>query len=158
MSHWTPEFLADRMLWVFRKRGGEGVQTKPFSQIAAKCADAIRPELHLELGEIPVLACWRSTNDWVALTTKRIVCRNHDTRHELELAQIMDATVTDDDTLHETDLGKFGLRYLTLEARDGSALRIELEAGLPFLGVWNVLHWIAYSSKSHLGASDDTVP
>lgn len=144
----APEFLANRMLWIFRKRGGAGAQTMPFAQLSAHCRQTLAQCMPLEAEEIPVIGCCQEPSDWLLVTTRRVAWAQGGVRTTVDLADLVDATVSEEDAWQNGALEKLGVRHLTLRTRDGESRRFEVEPGLPLLGLWNLLKWIAGRNES----------
>jgi len=93
--------------------------------------------------ELVVLGRYRSNTEWMALTTERVAWLSQGTRHDVDFAQLVDATVPDEEMVRAGSLGMQGVQWLALETRDGVVSHVDVESGLPLVGVWNVLHWVA---------------
>lgn len=151
MSQLTPEFMQNRMLWIFRHHDGEGTQTKSFANFSKAAQEEMNKEIQLRRAELAVLACWRSRTDRVAVTTERICWHAEGRCVQLELTELADATVRFEDLAAAGPGGKLDVTALWLVSKNGDYSRLVLEAGAPLLACLNVLKWIA-------ARADDNAP
>jgi hypothetical protein len=135
---------ADRLVWRFRKSGGDGAYTKPFEELDPSSQLLILERVDMQVDERPVLACVLGKDHWTVLTTGRVLWRYPHGAGDLAFSEIADATV------RREAIGAAGtmseLRELAIAARGGVTHLLSLEAGKPFSGLWSVLKTIAHAT------------
>lgn len=132
-----PQFVADRLVWRFKKSGGEGLFSKPFGSFPDSVQASVRKTAALDAREVPALLCYQSATRWTLLTNARIVWIDEPRIHSLRLDSVVDATMDSEALLVAG--GKGTLSALTVVERGGSRHRLELEPGPPFSGFWNAI-------------------
>jgi len=130
------EKLKDTLSAVFKRKGRDGRYTRLFDNLDEAQKDALRKEVPLEEGELPVIGSVESGETWLLLTTRRMVWRRKNQKQSLANAEIRSTM---------PDLNKFGrdkhhLRELQIRVGQKSQHTIEIEEGVPFYGVWNALN------------------
>jgi hypothetical protein len=99
-------------------------------------------QVPIALDELPVLAHFEDEARWTLITTDKVVIRRGEHTRALRWTEIADATV---DTGYASAMlgshsrGKLALSQLSLVCVSGERVAVELEAGPPFIGLWNVL-------------------
>ena len=133
------QFLAERLVWRFKKSGGEGVASKSFQQFSEDVQEAVRASAGLHGDETPAVLCYFSEERWTLLTTTRLVWRTTQDADitSLDLNRIINVTVEGSALLRAG--GKKELSILTVVERGGDKYQIELEPGMPFSGFWNAV-------------------
>ena len=98
---------------------------------------ALRMLAGLRDDEAFAVACYIDDARWLLLTDRRVVWTRDARLHEIPLDQLVDATV-EADALRDAG-SKALLSTLMLVTSDGRRTPIEVEAGAPFVGMWNAL-------------------
>jgi hypothetical protein len=93
--------------------------------------------IKLRATELPVIGSLRGPNNWLLLTTERLVWTAAGERHEIDVETIRDATA--DLKQLENSQSKLEMRTLQMTTLEGNKYTIELEPGQPLSGTWNVL-------------------
>jgi hypothetical protein len=110
--------------------------------------------IKLHATELPVIGSLRGPNNWLVLTTERLVWTVAGERHEIGLESIRDATV--DLKQLENTQSKLEMRTLQVTTLKGEKYTIELEPGQPLSGTWNVLKNVGtrnrYASEKKSGS------
>lgn len=135
-----------RLLRVFTRGGGPGERTRAFEDFPVEVQGQVLELARLREGELPVLACVLEETRWVLLTTSRVVIRRPEGVREVDWGELKNATTDDlrvDAALASGARGKLALNRLKLVRHEGEAVELELEAGPPFFGMWNVLKAVA---------------
>lgn len=70
-----PSFVADRLVWRFKKSGAEGAYSKAFQSFPEQVQESVRRGAELGENEAPAVLCYRSDATWTLLTNARIVWR-----------------------------------------------------------------------------------
>ncbi|WP_163995888.1 hypothetical protein [Pyxidicoccus caerfyrddinensis] len=146
MKKLSAESKLQRLLRIFERTGDRGAYTRPFAELPADVQIRLMEQVMVRSDELPVIACFRDPMEWVLLTTERVVIRQSEEVVTLPWSELKNATT---DIAHVNQMlamgpaGKLALSRLTLVRHTGEALEVELEAGPPFFGFWNVLKSIA---------------
>jgi hypothetical protein len=141
----------DRLIWRFHKSGSDGRHTKPFDALDDSQRAVLREAAILRPDEQPVLACVLRDDSWTLLTTERLAWQQGNIRQDVALSEIADATVSRA-AIH-TSRNKVNVSELTVVTKQGIRYRLELEAGEPLSGFWNVLKTIARAMSAERGGS-----
>jgi hypothetical protein len=148
----TAEFLADRLGWVFRRTGAPGQSTRAFSELPEADQLRLRTSASVAPGEVPVLAHnTTDQNEWVVLTTERLVWSTSGRIESVRCADIREATIDSVSLRDAGSAGKAGLRTLAIVMANGQVRHIDVEPGPPFSGFWNVVKTIADGNRSKSG-------
>lgn len=132
-----PRFVADRLVWRFKKSGAEGAFSKPFQSFPEEVRTRVRQDAELGENEVPAVLCHLSDAQWTLLTNSRVVWRVEARTHCVDLKRVADATVEGGSLLRAG--GKHVLTALTLVETDGTRHQVEIEPGQPFSGFWNAI-------------------
>jgi hypothetical protein len=84
-----PEFLRSRLVWRFLRSGGEGARTKIFENLPPETQRRLRQAAAIREGELPAIACVLDDNNWVLITTERIVDRTAEECTTIEHIEIL---------------------------------------------------------------------
>jgi len=132
-----PSFIADRLVWRFKKSGAEGTYSKAFQSFPEQVQESVRQGAELGEKEAPAVLYYRSDATWTLLTNARIVWREGERTRWIDLKRVADATVEGGALLQAG--GKGALSTLTIVESDGTRHQLELEPGPPFSGFWNAI-------------------
>lgn len=157
MTSLSDQGRVDRLVREFEKRGGEGRWTHPFRALSEERRGLLLGQVDLSPGELPILVCSKSPDDWVLLTSRRLVGHQPGRVFDLPWTDIEDATVDESHkraVFSSRQLGKEGWERLKVILRRGGAVEIELEAGPAFFGFWNVLRAVGSMSSTGAPAND----
>jgi len=141
-------FSKSILLSIFNRRGGTGHHTMPFDILSSRQKKQILEDISLGSMEEPVIASLRADDCWVLITTERVIYYRAGTLTYIENTDIKDVTV---DLLADSKRGartKGELVYLRVFTHSGNEYLIEIEAGPPHIGIWNVLKHIAARRES----------
>jgi hypothetical protein len=123
---------------IFRRKGNDGTYTKLFDRWGSAEQRLLLAHVTLRDGEVPVIGSFIDPNNWLLLTTRRLVWSTTGKAHTLENAAISEVKV-DLQSLRDQRRRLTENQYLQLTTIDGERHSIELEAGAPLSGIWNVL-------------------
>ncbi len=132
------EKLKSTLSAVFERKGRDGRYTRLFENLEPSQQDILLKEVSLREGELPVIGSAESQDNWLIVTTERIVWHLkgktrtlsvHDVRHVKADFTKMVVTGVRKDQLHELQIETVGHEQCT----------IEVEEGAPLMGVWNAL-------------------
>jgi hypothetical protein len=131
------QFVADRLVWRFKKSGGEGVACKPFSAFPDHVQDSVLLDARLREDEVASILCHFSETKWTLLTTERLVWKyDRASVSSVDLARI-EKTTPEKETMGRG--GKLAQHVLTIVETAGARHHLELEPGRPFFGFWNAV-------------------
>ncbi|SFE91604.1 hypothetical protein SAMN05518672_11240 [Chitinophaga sp. CF118] len=123
----------------FKRKGAEGEFTKIITE--QNEADYVEQLSDLEENEKGLIIYKRSNNDWVLLTSKRVISFQNDNRFAIAHADIIDVNVAFKEE-HE-NLGSSSLfTRLALTDKEGKRHVIQLEPGRAFNGFSQALYFI----------------
>jgi hypothetical protein len=137
-----------RSLWasIFRRKGREGVYTRPFDDLTSQQQKMLTAELKLRSSELPVIASITDENNWCVLTTERLVSSSGNERRDIPLHSVVDVSA-DLESLRSTGQSKLALETLQIRTEDDEHVIIRFEAGAPLSGIWNVLRNVAARNR-----------
>lgn len=121
---------------IFLRRGKNGTYTRLFNNLEAAQKSTVLAILDFDETELPVIGSVRDSDNWLVLTTERLVWSIGGTRREIAASAIRGATA---DLRQLGSDGKLGMQRLQVVAMGGEEHSIELEPGAPLSGVWNIL-------------------
>ncbi|AFE07746.1 hypothetical protein COCOR_07797 [Corallococcus coralloides DSM 2259] len=141
MTALSAESRLRRLLRVFSQTGGEGQWTRPFDNLPVETRAYLLERAALAADELPVLAFFRGPEQWVLVSTERILLSQEHGFRSIPWRDLENATT---DTAHVQAAGsKLSLSRLRLQLRDAADLEVDVEPGPPFFGLWNVLKTLA---------------
>ncbi len=137
----THEFRLGRLVWRFDASGGDGAELKSFAELGPDQRTSLLCLADLLPGELPAIGLHRSGDDWLLLTSARLVWQAGAERRAISLFDIADATL-DIRTVHAAGSKEVADR-LTVTTRAGWSFPLRLEAGRALSGMWNVLRMVS---------------
>lgn len=131
------------LLSIFDRKGGVGHHTMPFESLDPKLADHIRKIMNFEPGEQPILIVYFTEATWTLITNIRLAYSNREHMVFVRLSDIK--------SVEPKQFGKISKNRMdSLEIKTSNRISdcvIEVEAGAPFSGIWNLLSFV--SKKNH---------
>jgi hypothetical protein len=122
---------------IFQRKGGDGVYTRLVDNMDAGQRSTLLTAIKLRTTELPVIGSLRGPNNWLILTTERLVWTVAGDRHEIDVQAVRDASM--DLKQLENSQSKLEARTLRVATLEGDEYTIEVEPGQPLSGTWNVL-------------------
>ena len=138
MAIYDESRVATIILRQFHGHGRAGQHTMPFSDLPTAVRSDLTAVLRCEPGELPVIAHYRSQDDWSVLTTRRLVARQESTLPSIAWSDLEDFKV-DLNPVADLPDPKEHLATLTVVTRSGEKVTIATDPGPPFLAYWNCL-------------------
>jgi hypothetical protein len=129
--------LKDTWESIFRRKGGDGVYTRLFDNLDIEQQDMLLSKFTVADWEIPVIGSSQDPDNWLVLTTGRLVWSLDGNRQEIPAAAVSDAIPDKKDLWHISN--KLKMRRLQVITVNSDKYLIEIEPGAPLIGVWNVL-------------------
>jgi hypothetical protein len=138
------------LLSIFNRKGGPGLHTMSFACLDVRQADRILELCAFEPGEEPVVIALPGEDVWTLITTRRVV---HWAEGRLGVVRHSDIVAVE-----PTQFGAVAKEYMRLlrirTRRGASDCVVEIEAGAPFSGIWNLLAFVARSNRSRMPITD----
>ncbi|TWT14054.1 hypothetical protein [Reyranella sp. CPCC 100927] len=150
MTSTAARHLKHSLTSIFRRKGGDGAYTRLFDNLEPSQQGVLLSAISLRPSELPVIGSLQTSNDWLVLTTERLVWCLGGNRLELAVEMIGDATV-DLASLQRRGIGKMEMRELHVMTTTDERHVVELEAGAPFFGAWNVLKNLGVRNRNATG-------
>jgi hypothetical protein len=130
----TDENLKSTWVSIFLRKGASGVNTRLWDDCDEARRTALFAGLDLMSGELPVLVSGTTVQTRLVLTTRRLVHGATDVPIE-HIAGV--------EPVDFAKRAKSRLSALQVATVDSKTVRIEIESGPPYMGLWNVLLHIA---------------
>jgi len=143
MSIANPQHTKATWSSVFKRKGASGKHTKLFEEFDAIVQKAITERVRLGEDELPVIASTPTEQSWFLLTTKRLLLFTGNESETVETSSIGEVLPAEFGQVKKEEMS-----WLKLATRGGRKLQVQVEAGPPFFGVWNVLRNAIARSKS----------
>lgn len=131
---------------VFRRRGRNGVYTRLFDDMTVDQQRALREYAELSNDELPIAGSVESPDQWLILTTRRLVWSQGESVRVIEVSKIID-TVADFRELQRLGRGKAEMQELQVKTKAGMHA-IAVEPGAPLSGMWSVLKSIGRHNRA----------
>ncbi|MHA7634731.1 hypothetical protein [Corallococcus sp. M7] len=142
MTALSAESRLRRLLRVFSQTGGEGQWTRPFDNLPVEARAYLLERAALAADELPVLAFFRGPEQWLLVSTERILLSQQE--HGFRSIPWRDLENATTDAAHLQASGsKLSLSRLRLQFRNAGDIEVDVEPGPPFFGLWNVLKTLA---------------
>ena len=144
------------LLSLFNRKGGEGI----FTKIITKENNFQYEDLlfHVESKEIGLIVSRKDLLSWVLITDKRVIlCENGDV-FKYHFKDIVEIRAALNEEFQDGILDKQMFSRIYLKTMDTKEHIIQIEPGLPFQGVYQVLHFIGSQNKVNLSIEDLNPP
>ena len=132
------EQLKNTLTSIFKRRGHDGNYTRLFENLEPAHRETLLSKIELERSELPVIGSVEGYDNWLIITTERVVWHSAGREQSLRVRDIQDV-VADFQGLVATGRKKEEMRELQVLCANGERQTLELEAGAPLMGVWNAL-------------------
>lgn len=135
-----------KALRIFQKNGGDGEGVKIFDHFSLQTKEKILNEFKLKTDEKPIVAGSNTEKPWFLLTNKRLLRIVADAVEDICLSDIEKINIPTD-KLNPNDKKD----WKTLEIVDfgNKSTFFEVEKGLPFFGIWNVLLFVTARNERY---------
>lgn len=137
---------AQQLERTFRRNGSDGKYVRIFSALPPSEKHILIATVPLDDAEAIVIGGVKGGEPWIVLTTKKVIGRGSHGAVSLPLAAIR--SVREDPTEFLSPSGKAEATKLVVEDFSGVSHLLEVEAGGPYFGIWNVLLRIGRSNKA----------
>lgn len=143
------ESLKTVLCSIFRRRGGETSKTMVFENLPAQIQSGLLGSAMLAPDELPVVASVENGNQWVLITTQRVLVHRSGETTTVDCSQLRDATVALGLDAARGATNKTSLTSLKLVMKSGEERIVQVEPGVAHMGIWNVLkHFAAKNAKT----------
>jgi hypothetical protein len=130
--------LKSTLTSIFKRKGRDGHYTRLFDNLDSTQRNALLSKVELGQTEVPVIGSVENEENWLIITTERLVWRRAGKEQTLRVQEIQDV-VADFQKLLVTGQKKDEMRELEVVCSNGNRQTLEVEAGAPLIGVWNAL-------------------
>src|SRR5262249_7833233 len=140
----SPASLAQRFVWQFYHRGGDGVFTQVFSRFDGEVQTRLIHLAGVEAEEVPAIAAYQDEANWMVLTSHHLRRSEQGTRGQIALTDLERVSAE----RQKPGRAKFPLGHpihtglplphLTLMTKEGT-LEVACEPQEPYFGLWTVL-------------------
>jgi hypothetical protein len=137
------EIPSNIILSIFERKGGNGQYTLPFEHLDAEAQSIVMDQAILTAEEVPVLVSFKSPDEWLMLTTQRLIQIASGEKIGLNFNEIASVTVDPDSPDLSMRRQKQYWNRLKIGTFNEVYYTVEVESGMPFWGLWNALKYIA---------------
>jgi len=140
-----------KRLWtlIFQRKGSEGSFTRLFENLDPPQRELLLRYVSLDPSELPVIGSVQGPDNWLILTTQRLEWSADGVRVGSYTDSILGVRM-DLEAIRRKFRAKSESRHLEIVLSDGSCYTIELEPGMPLIGVWQVLRNLASRNTAML--------
>ena len=134
------------LISIFKRKGGEGVATKIINDDNKQnFSDQISS---LETKDSPLLCFKQDESNWLLLTNNQIIEERDGVRLVMPYSELIEVTPAKEEELKDKILDKHNFTRLALTDRSDRRYVIRTEKGLPFQGIYQMLHHIVSNNKA----------
>jgi len=133
-------------LSIFKRKGGEGLNTKIIKDASNEEHNSLFTRL--EENEKPLLLYFLNLSNWFLLTNNSILMSNEGQSVCLPYIDIIEVRPALQEEMNDRILDKQKFTRLKIKMRNGAYFVCKLEQGLPYEGIYQVLHFIATNNIS----------
>jgi hypothetical protein len=124
---------------IFRRNAGDGNYTKLFDELDADKKSIALEGIKLQAAELPIIGSVENSNDWVLLTTERVLWSVGGDKREIPSESIIEVR-SDMDVLRRGGAQiKARVRRLEIEAVNKHRYSMNVEPGAPYFAILAVL-------------------
>lgn len=131
---------------IFKRKGGEGSNTKIIREENKMDYNSLF--LQLNEGEKPLLIYFLNLLNYFLLTNKRIIIYQERQPIFLNLTDIIEVSPALQEEMNDRIFDKQKFTRLKIKIKNGEILLCKLEQGLPYEGIYQVLHFIVTNNIS----------
>ncbi len=128
------------ILSLFKRKGGEGDYTKIVSE------NNLPKDVVLSgfgRNEIGLIIYHKNDSDWFLLSNKRILSKHGGNMVNMEIQDLKEVTLAIQEEFKSSILDKNDFSRLRIIEKNGGSHLVHLEKGLPYQGLYQVLHFLA---------------
>ncbi|WP_027375635.1 MULTISPECIES: hypothetical protein [Chryseobacterium] len=125
---------------IFKRKGGEGIKTKIINESNREQYNIVWNNLLKE--EEPLIIYFDNNVNWFLFTNTRIIISQNDMIHFIELNNIIEITPALEEEFKNNIFNKTQFSKLKIKQKNDIYIICDLERGLPFEGLYQVLHFI----------------
>ena len=130
----------------FRRNGGPGKYVRLFDDMSPGEQRAITLAGELHSSELAIVGGMEDAENWLVITTEKLRWKHEGRLSSVALRDIRDAVV-DLQALAFSGTTKLTNRKLEIKLMSGDQCTLDMEAGAPFSGIWNVLKFVGTSNR-----------
>ncbi|WP_345989857.1 hypothetical protein AAEU33_19830 [Chryseobacterium sp. Chry.R1] len=135
-------------LSIFKRKGGEGIKTKIINRDNENQFKALFSNLSDQ--EKPLITFFENISNWILLTNNRIIINKQDSFSFVKIDEIIEVVPALKEELKNGIYQKNNFTKLKLGLKNNDNVILDLEQGLPYKGLYQVLHFIKSDNISSL--------
>lgn len=132
-------------LSIFKRKGGEGLQTKIIHEANKVKYKELLSKLHN--GESPLIVYLADSFNWLLITNERILINSEGLYSEILNTDLSEVTPALEEEFKDRVFDKNNFTRLKLKGKNQVHV-CRVEAGLPYRGLYQMLHFVATSNLS----------
>ncbi|MEJ5106673.1 hypothetical protein [Chryseobacterium sp. MYb328] len=127
-------------LSIFKRKGDEGLKTKIINDSNKERYNIVWNTLLKE--EKPLIIYFENNENWFLLTSTRIIINDNSLIDYIGLNDIIEVSLALEEELKSNILNKTQFSKLKIKQKNKNYIICNLESGLPFEGIYQILHFI----------------
>lgn len=127
-------------LSIFKRKGGEGIKTRIINEDNEKQFNTLFSNLSDQ--EKPLIIFFENASNWILLTNNRIIINKQDNFSFIKTDEIIEVIPALEEELKNGIFIKNNFTKLKVKLKNNDNVVLELEKGLPYEGLYQVLHFI----------------
>ncbi|MDC8102989.1 hypothetical protein ACNFU2_20600 [Chryseobacterium sp. PTM-20240506] len=135
-------------LSIFKRKGGEGIKTKIINRDNENQFKTLFSNLSDQ--EKPLITFFENISNWILLTNNRIIINKQDSFSFVKIDEIIEVVPALKEELKNDIYLKNNFTKLKLGLKNNDNVILDLEQGLPYEGLYQVLHFIKSDNISSL--------
>ncbi|WBV56554.1 hypothetical protein PFY10_20425 [Chryseobacterium daecheongense] len=135
-------------LSIFNRKGGEGIKTKIINRDNENQFRTLFSNLSDQ--EKPLIIFFENISNWILLTNNRIIINKQDSFSFVKIDEIIEVVPALKEELKNGIYLKNNFTKLKLGLKNNDNVILDLEQGLPYEGLYQVLHFIKSNNISSL--------
>jgi len=140
----APRDFSSNIVARFRRAacGRVAIATGPIEELPQSAANVLFNKVGLMQGEFPILGSVVSLDDWLLITTSRVLSSHRGTITALDFVDIGGVNCDIDACARAGQQEVEQLEYISLWTFSGKELTLRVQSGGGYLGIMGVLNWI----------------
>ncbi|WP_312992703.1 hypothetical protein [Chryseobacterium flavum] len=131
---------------IFKRKGGEGLETKIINNNNKRRYESLF--LELEDNEQPLIIYFKNMQTWFMLTDSRTLFSDGEIHSILNNSEIIEVRPAMQEEFKEGLIDKEKFTRLKLKTKNNEYFICKIEHGLPYKGLYQVLHFIMTKNVS----------
>jgi len=131
---------------IFKRKGGEGILTKLVDK--ENIDECISQEITFSNEEYPILRFKKNNLNWLLFTNEKIIYKKNETLLVILLSNLLEVNIAMKEEMKDGIVNIEEFTKLNLEDNEKYIFLIEIEKGLPYQGIYQMLHYISSTNKT----------